>query len=126
MKLSKLTVGTLAVSSFLTFGFPVTNSAQAQCVQADVSVQYSISDSKEPAKRNNDVLMESDEKCSGNASVTTGVQGYIGNGKVEQNRQVRHRQQGGSGNPSNIQGPNVQIRDNVGVDVYNPTSKYRH
>ena len=123
MKLTKLAVGTLAVSSFLSFCFPVINSAQAQCVQADVSVQYSISDSKKPAKRSNDVLMENERKCSGNASVTTGVQGHIGNGTVEQYRQVRHRQQGGSGNPTNIQGPNVQIQDNVGVDVYNPALK---
>ena len=52
--------------------------AMAQCVQADVSVQYNISGSREPTERDNDVDLQSEADCRGNASVTTGVQGNIG------------------------------------------------
>ncbi len=99
----------------------------AQCVQADVSLQYNISGSKQPTRRVNDVVMESDKGCRGNASVTTGVQGNIGGSQpIEQHRQVRQRQTGGQGNPTGVNGSTVQIRSNAGVDVYDPTVPFRH
>jgi hypothetical protein len=127
MPFKALTFGFLAASSFLTVGSFVSDSAVAQCVQADVSVQYNISGSKEPTDRSNDVAMDSDPSCRGNASVTRGVQGNIGgDGPVRQHRTVRHRQQSSSNSDSEGNGGStVQIRSNPGIDVYNPAERWR-
>ncbi|OKH18993.1 hypothetical protein NIES593_21560 [Hydrococcus rivularis NIES-593] len=125
MRLRALTLSFIAVSGLFLMGDFLSNSATAKCVQADVSVQYNISGSKEPTNRSNDVEMESDPSCRGNASVTTGVQGNVGgNGPVEQHRTVRHRQRGSDGN-SGGNGGAVQIRSNPGIDVYNPADNWR-
>ncbi len=95
-----------------------------QCVQADTSVQYSIGSSKKPTDRRNDVQMESDPKCSGNVSVTKGVQGYQGDGENRQQyRRVKHKQTGGRGNPTGIDSNTVQIRSGVEQDLYLPSIK---
>lgn len=101
--------------------------ANAQCIQGDASIQYNISGAQKPTTRTNDVVMESDPKCSGNSSVTNGVQGNIG-GKnpVEQHRRVRHIQRGGQGNSTGIEGTTVQIRSNVEVDVDNPVDRFEY
>jgi hypothetical protein len=100
-----------------------TDSAVAQCVQADVSVQYNISGSHEPTERFNDVDMQSNGSCQGNASVTTGVQGNEGGtGRVRQERVVRHQFQG-EDNDSGFGGSTVQIRSNPAIDVYNPADR---
>ncbi|NJM87646.1 MAG: hypothetical protein HC847_11085 [Hydrococcus sp. RU_2_2] len=127
MPFKALTLGFLAASSFLTVGSFVSDSAVAQCVQADVSVQYNISGSKEPTDRSNDVAMDSDPSCQGNASVTRGVQGNIGgDGPVRQHRTVRHRQQSSNNSDSEGNGGStVQIRSNPGIDVYNPAERWR-
>lgn len=112
MKLIKLTFGLTPLISSLAFS----PSVLAQCVQADVSVQYNISGSRTPTERNNDVDLQSRGTCRGNASVTTGVQGNEGGtGRVRQSRVVRHRFDNG-GNDS---GNTVQIRSNPTIDVYN-------
>ncbi|ACK66312.1 hypothetical protein PCC8801_2293 [Rippkaea orientalis PCC 8801] len=100
---------------------------QAQCIQGDVSIQYNISGSQKPTTRTNDVVMEKNPKCSGNSSITTGVQGNRG-GKtpVEQHRRVHQVQTGGQGNPTGIDGSTVQIRSNVQVDVDNPTDRFEY
>ena len=91
----------------------------AQCVRADVSVQYNISGSTEPTERNNDIDLQSDSGCQGNATVTTGVQGNVGgNRRVRQSRKVRHRINS-SDNRDNYLGNNVQIQSNPAIDVYN-------
>ena len=82
MKLTKLTVAMLALSSLGIGTGARVGPLRASCVQADVSVQYSISGSKKPTRRSNDVQMEKDPKCSGNTSLTTGVQGHVGSGSV--------------------------------------------
>lgn len=102
------------------------NSAKAQCVQGDVSVQYSISGSQKPTQRTNDVTMESDSNCRGNSSVTTGVQGHIGPNATEQNRRVNNIQQGHNKHPQIPNGRTVQIRSNVQVDVDNPVDRFPH
>ena len=97
----------------------VTPAAFAQCVQADVSVQYNISGSKELTDRTNDVDFQSDGVCHGNASVTTGVQGNIGgNGRVRQTRKVRHRFTSRD-TAGDYSGNTVQIQSNPAIDVYN-------
>lgn len=123
MQLRALTLGFVAVSSLFAVNSFFAKEVSAQCVQADVSVQYNISGSKEPTDRSNDVEMESDPSCRGNASVTTGVQGNVGGDEpVRQHRTVRHQQQGGSGG----NGSTIQIRSNPGIDVYNPAEKWRN
>ena len=125
MKFPGLILSLFSVSSFLALSSLLPKVATAQCVQADVSVQYNISGSKQPTKRSNDVIMESDPTCTGNASVTTGVQGNIGgDGPVEQHRQVYQRQTGSNGNGTGINGPTVQIRTNAPIDVYNAADKF--
>lgn len=109
-------------SSLLAWGAVSPSPAHAQCVQADVSVQYNISGSRQPTDRENDVVMESDRGCTGNTSVTTGVQGNVGGDRpVVQRRRVRQRQEGGSGS-----GSTVQIESNVGIDVYNPADNFQY
>lgn len=111
---------------FLMFDSYFTSPAKAQCVQGDVSVQYSISGSEKPSQRTNDVIMESDPKCRGNSSITTGVQGHIGPNNAEQNRQVHQVQQGNNKYPQVPNGTTVQIRSNVQVDVDNPVDRFPH
>jgi hypothetical protein len=122
-----LTLSLLTVSSLAAIATFETAPASAQCVQADVSVQYNISGSKKPTDRSNDVAMESDPNCRGNASVTTGVQGNVGgDGPVRQHRTVRHDQRNGNNDSSDDNdNSTVQIRSNPGIDVYNPAEKWR-
>ena len=124
MKLRGYYLSLLSFSSFLMVASSVTNSATAQCVQADVGIQYNISGSKKPTERTNDVDMQSNGDCRGNASVTTGVQGNVGgNGSVRQERKVRHRFEGsGTGDG----GSTVQIRSNPQIDVYNPADNLKY
>ncbi|MGK7939216.1 MAG: hypothetical protein AB4062_03490 [Crocosphaera sp.] len=100
------------------------SSVKAQCVQGDISVQYSISGSQKPSQRSNDVTMESEPGCRGNSSVTTGVQGHIGPNSVEQNRRVQNVQRGNNKYPQVPNGSTVQIRSNVQVDVDNPVDRF--
>ena len=126
MKLTGYYLSLLSFSSFLMVASSVTNSAMAQCVQADVGVQYNISGSEEPTERSNDVDMQSNGDCRGNASVTTGVQGNQGGaGSVRQDRTVRHRFEG-SDNDTEAGGSTVQIQTNPQIDVYNPADKLNY
>jgi hypothetical protein len=119
-----LGLGLLSCLSGLSVTTWLGNSVTAQCVQADVSVQYNISGSQEPTERTNDVDMQSRGSCRGNASVTTGVQGNEGGtGRVSQHRVVRHRFEGENTNEG---GPTVQIRSNPTIDVYNPAEKLNY
>ena len=126
MKLTGYCLGLLSVSSSLFVVSSLTNYAQAQCLQADVAVQYNISGSEEPTERSNDVDMQSDGGCRGNASVTTGVQVNVGGtDSVRQDRTVRHRFQG-SDNDTDVGGSTVQIKTNPQIDVYNPAEKLNY
>lgn len=126
MKLIRFKLGLLYFSSFLAFETVFTSPTAAQCVQADVSVQYNISGSKKPTDRTNDVVMDSDRSCQKNVSVTTGIQGNVGgNGPVEQHRRVVHRQQGSDRDNKN-KGSTIQLRTNVGIDVYNPADNLHY
>lgn len=126
MKVAPLTLGFLSFSSCLSLGFFPSNPAFAQCLQADVAVQYNISGSRVPTERTNDVTLESNQGCRGNTSVTTGVQGNVGGtDPVVQNRQVIQRQQGNN-NEGGFGGNTVQIQTGVGIDVYNAADQFRH
>jgi hypothetical protein len=116
MKLIQLILGLTSLGNCIVISPPLL----AQCVQADVAVQYNISGSHTPTERDNDVDLQSDGACQGNASVTTGVQGNEGGtGKVRQSRVVRHRFNGDRNNQNNTGGSTVQIISNPTIDVYN-------
>lgn len=124
MKIKLLAFSLLSGSTFLLVGSALTSSASAQCVMADISVQYNISGSRRPTDRTNDVRQDSNGKCSGNAVVTTGVQGNVGGrGRVEQRRTVRQQINGSN---SGIGGEPVKVRVNVPIDVYNPADNLRY
>ena len=124
MNLNRLTFGLLSLIGFLSV-FSAPRSVSAQCVQADVSVQYNISGSRQPTDRTNDVDFDSQGNCQGNVSVTTGVQGNEGGtGRVRQRRVVRHRFTGNSHN--NLGGSTIQIQSNPAIDVYNPADRLEY
>lgn len=119
MKFIRLTFG---LTSLLTC-LAVSPSVLAQCVQADVSVQYNISGSSTPTERDNDVDLQSRGACQGNASVTTGVQGNEGGtGRVRQSRVVRHRFNNDH-DANNNTGGSIQIISNPAIDVYNAADR---
>ncbi len=123
MKLTKFGLGLLSGCSFIAV-FSLTNKpVLAQCVQADVGVQYNISGSRVPTDRTNDVEFGGNGKCRGNTNVTTGVQGNVGgNGRVRQHRRVRNTI---NGNGEYGQKP-VRVQSGVKVDVYNPADNYQY
>lgn len=121
MTLRNLRLGLSSVLFLLGASMYLPHSVSAQCVQADVSVQSTISGSRTPTNRENNTEFNSDPSCKGNSSVTVGEQTSVGgNNPTTQRRNVRHEQRGGSGNPSGVNGPTVQSDPSVGVDVYNP------
>ena len=125
MKLRVWSIGLLAIFSAIGSDF-VASPATANCVQADVSVQYNISGSTEPTERNNDIDLQSEPNCRGNATVTTGVQGNVGgNRRVRQSRKVRHRLNS-SDDDSSYSGKTVQIQSNPAIDVYNPVDNLNY
>lgn len=129
MKLTVWTTGLVSISSLITATW-FADPAIAQCVQADVSVQYNISGSKQPTERTNDVEFQSNNACRGNASITTGVQGNIGgNGRVRQTRVVRHRLNNLNSLDSNdesLHHSTVKVQSNPAIDVYNPANNLNY
>ncbi len=125
-KLILYNCGLLTVGTILSLTPMLTKNAVAQCIQADVSVQYNISGSRKPTIRSNDVQMQSDGNCNNNAIVTTSVQGNEGgNGVVIQRRTVRQqiKNNGNNNRPSDVIVPNIKVRSNVGIDVYNAADR---
>lgn len=127
MKLNRLTIGLLSLCSLwgieYLFSFPAT----AQCIQADIAVQYNISSSIEPTERTNDVDFQSHGACQGNVSVTTGVQGNEGGtGRVRQSRIVRHRFENQNSSASDSGSSPIQIKSHPTIDVYNAAENLRY
>lgn len=124
MKLKGWSIGLLSLLNAIAIE-GMASSAMAQCVQADVSVQYNISGSTEPTERENDIDLQSNSNCRGNATVTTGVQGNVGgNRRVRQSRKVRHRIN--SSDDSSYSGNTVQIQSNPAIDVYNAADNFNY
>ena len=122
MKLIGYGFSLLSVSGFLSLISGLSHPAIAQCVQADVAIQYNISGSKEPTERSNDVDFQTYDNCRGNVSVTTSVQGNEGgNGRVRQTRTVRHRFTNSESESDSDRsgGSTIQIQSNPTIDVYN-------
>ena len=126
MKLTLWTIKLSLISNLLPFNWFVAPTF-ARCVQADVSIQYNISGSRQPTTRTNDIEMSGDESCWGNASITTGVQGNIGgNGKVHQSRVVRHRMRNSQNYSQDYGSSSVRIQSNPAIDVYNPADNLEY
>jgi hypothetical protein len=112
MHLKLLGLGLFCSSAILGGYAGVAPSAFAQCVMADVSIQYNINGSR---RRNG--------SCRGNTAVTTNVQGNVGGrGRVIQRRQSRQRLEG---NGYDGGGHTIKVPVSVQVDVYNPADNYR-
>ena len=70
--------------------------------------------------------MRQEGPCTGNASVTTGVQvNTTGSGRHRQHRQVNQTMSGGDGNGTGINGPVIQRGINMQVDLNNPADGYK-
>lgn len=118
-----------SLSGGLLLGAAVVKPAIAQCVQADIGVQYNISGSRVPTRRVNDVEMRGRGPCTGNTNITTGVQGNVGGtAPVTQIRRVRQEFNGDNSRGLRRTldyGDIIRIRVNPQIDVYNPADKYR-
>jgi len=111
----------VSISALFNFAPVSTNPVSAQCVQLDQGIQVSISGAG-PARRNNDVQMESEGACSGSSTVTTGAQIHVGPNRAVQNRTVRQsiRKNGHSQWRNSYP---IQIRVNPQIDVDNPADR---
>ncbi|MEB3829402.1 hypothetical protein [Phormidium sp. CCY1219] len=121
MKTSILAASCCAISALFNFAPISTIPVSAQCVQLDQGIQVSISGAG-PARRNNDVQMESQGACSGSSTVTTGAQIHVGPNRAVQNRTVRQtiRKNGHSQLRNSYP---IQIRVNPQIDVDNPADR---
>ena len=126
MQLNRLTIGLLSLCSLWIIESLFSFSATAQCIQADIGVQYNISGSIEPTERINDVDFQSHGVCRSNVSVTTGVQGNEGGtGRVRQSRIVRHRFENQNTSVNDSGSSPIQIKSNPTIDVYNAAENLR-
>ena len=128
MRGQKWQIALLGLLGLLSWEASSSHTAIAQCIQADISVQYNISGSQKPTERTNDVDFESHDACNGNVSVTTGVQGNVGgNGRVRQNRVVRHQfKDDAANNKNSLESSTVQIQSNPAIDVYNAADRLKY
>jgi hypothetical protein len=121
MRLKLLGLGLFCSSAIIGGYGGLAPSASAQCVMADISIQYNINGSRKPAKQSNNVSQESNGSCRGNTAVTTNVQGNVGGrGQVIQRRESRQRLEGSGGG-----GNTVKVPVSVQVDVYNAADNFR-
>lgn len=122
MKIRSLfSVSSLLFSAGLTLASASTPSASAQCVMTDVGPQVTVSGSRQPTERSNNVNMQSQGPCTGNSITTTGEQlQQGGTNRAVQRREVNQQMQGGSDSGTGVSGPTVRVRVNPTADVFNP------
>ncbi|MCC5637718.1 hypothetical protein LC593_18105 [Nostoc sp. CHAB 5844] len=120
MKSKFLLLGCLLSSALLPLSPALTAPAAAQCVMTDVSVQVAVRGSRQPSRQSNNVDLQNQGRCSGNAITQVGTQVYTGSGRANQQRTSRQRINGGRGNGTGINGPTIKVPVGVQVDVYNP------
>jgi hypothetical protein len=100
--------------------------AQAQCIMNDTNLQVSISGSKQPTNRTNNVRQGSTGNCVGNTVNTTNVQTNVGGtDRATQNRQSNQQLNGSNSNPTGVNLAPAKFRQNVQVDVYNPADRLK-
>ncbi|MBE9004705.1 hypothetical protein IQ259_06580 [Fortiea sp. LEGE XX443] len=120
MRSKLLLLGWLSSSALLPILPAFTDSAAAQCVMTDVGVQVAVRGSRQPSRQSNNVDLQNQGQCSGNAITQVGTQVYTGSGRANQQRTSRQRINGGRGNGTGINGPTIKVPVGVQVDVYNP------
>ncbi|ALF54825.1 hypothetical protein ACX27_21515 [Nostoc piscinale CENA21] len=120
MKSKLVLLGWLSSSALLPILPAMTHPAAAQCVMTDVSVQVAVRGSRQPSRQSNNVDLQNQGRCSGNAITQVGTQVYTGSGRANQQRTSRQRINGGRGNGTGINGPTIKVPVGVQVDVYNP------
>ena len=102
----------------------VPSSASAQCVGSSISPQISISGSKQPTSRQNNVRMNASGPCTGSTSHTGITQVRIGGTQRGQQNINVDQQINGSSNSSGINGTTVLIQANPQIDVYNAADDF--
>lgn len=115
MRSKFILLGWLSGAALLPISPAFTDSAAAQCVMTDVSVQVAVRGSRQPSRQSNDVDLQNRGRCSGNSITQVGTQVYTGSGRANQQRTSRQRINGRRGN-----GPTIKVPVGVQVDVYNP------
>jgi ribosomal protein L21E len=124
MKFSALSIGLCSLTTLATLVSLPISRASAQCVMNDTNIQVTISGSRQPTRRTNDVTQGSTGNCVGNSTSSTNVQTNIGGTeRATQNRRSSQQITGGDGNPTGVNVPPVKLRQNVQIDVYNAADK---
>jgi hypothetical protein len=126
MNSSFFSLGLLSLTTLAALvSLPVSH-ASAQCIMNDMNIQMTISGSRQPTKRTNNVTQGSSGNCSGNVVNSTNVQTNVGGTeRATQERNSNQQINGGGGNPSGVNVPPVKLRQNVQIDVYNAADKLR-
>lgn len=121
MKFASLfSIGLLSFSACL-IAPSTTRMASAQCVMTDVGQQVTMSGSRRPTDRTNNVNMQSQGPCTGNSITTTGEQlQQGGTAPAVQRREVNQQMQGGSDGGTGVTTPTVRVIVNPKADVFNP------
>jgi hypothetical protein len=122
MKSPSLSLTIFSLGIFLPFLPSFSSNALAQCVMIDVGAQTAIHGSQNPSTQINNVDMNSNDNCQGNAIVTSGTQTAVSNGDVIQVRNVEQNINGNSSSNSDYL-PNsetIKIQVNPQTDVYSP------
>jgi hypothetical protein len=113
------------LSALMTTLLPI-RPATAQCVMNDTNIQVTISGSRQPTKRTNNVSQGSTGGCVGNTINTTNVQSNVGGtDPVTQNRQSNQQINGSNNSPTGINMAPVKFKQNVQVDVFNPADRLK-
>jgi hypothetical protein len=126
MKFFSLSLGLLSMATLSTLTSLPISRVNAQCIMNDTNIQMTISGSRRPTDRTNNVTQGSTGNCSGNVINSTNVQTNIGGtNPATQNRQSNQQINGGGGNPSGVNVPPVKLHQNVQIDVYNAADRLR-
>jgi hypothetical protein len=124
MKSSHFSVALLSLATLSALVTLPVRQASAQCVMNDTNFQVSISGSRKPTDRSNDVSQASSGGCVGNTVNSTNVQVNTGGtSRASQHRQSNQVINGSNNSPTGINLPPVKTRQNVQIDVYNAADK---
>jgi hypothetical protein len=126
MKSSLLPVFLLSVGTLSAVVTLSTRHVSAQCVMNDTNIQVTISGSRQPTERTNNVRQNSTGGCVGNTVNSTNVQTNLGGTeRATQRRQSSQQITGSNDSPTGINMAPVKLKQNVQVDVYNPADRLK-
>lgn len=119
MKLNHLTA-LIPLAALLPLMPMATTSAAAVCAVVDVNAQIVMRGSETPSNQTNEVTIDDDQPCFGNASVNVNRQVGITSGEAEQRRTSHHQLGGGTPPIPGLSGKTIKVPVNVQIDQYNP------